>query len=165
MKLNMTNSRNASSRRGFTLLEILIVIVLIAIISSFAIPNYQKSIEVAYEKEAINGMVQIIQARKIYLATHAGNDMPVPLADMDAINSVLKTHLSSDKLTFQCLAGFAIVGGTSADYALAECLAVSPYGWDLHMGWGDPAWNDDIHCGESGPCPTCANSHNGCSAN
>lgn len=161
---DLISSRRIFNNSAFTLLEILIVVILIGIISSFAIPNYQKSLEVAYEREAMSGMIQIIQARKTYLATHNVSEIPFPLDDMTVINNTLKTSLSSDKITYHCVGGWSN-GGTSILYSTLECFAESPWGWNLHTGWSDSEWTDEFHCGNAGPCPTCTTAHNGCNAN
>lgn len=54
--------------KGFTLLEILIVVVIIGILASLAIPRYIKSTEVSNASEAYNNLNAIRKAEWVYYA-------------------------------------------------------------------------------------------------
>ena len=56
----------SDSKKGFTLMELLIVIIILAILISLSIPTYQKTIERAKDKEAIANLLLIQAAEKIY---------------------------------------------------------------------------------------------------
>jgi prepilin-type N-terminal cleavage/methylation domain-containing protein len=57
---------NKGLERGFTMLEILTVCVLIAVIASFAIPSYMQSRRVVYEDNAISRLQRIALAESRY---------------------------------------------------------------------------------------------------
>ena len=83
-------------KKGFTLLELLIVVIVIAILATFAIPQYLKAVERAKEAKGKHNLSLIAQAEKMYRAendvylnfgadpgTTALNDY-VELLDVDA---------------------------------------------------------------------------------
>ena len=63
-------SKKNKSQSGFTLLELLIVVAVIAIIASLAIPNLQSSKRAAYEAAAIAYMRTWSSAQELYLMRH-----------------------------------------------------------------------------------------------
>ena len=83
-------------RKGFTLLELLIVVIIIGILATFAIPQYLKAVERAKGSKARHNMSLISEAEKMYRADNdtylAAGDTPgttdlndyVELLDVDA---------------------------------------------------------------------------------
>ena len=55
-------------KRAFTLTELMVVVILIGIIAAFALPNYQKSIRKAHERDAVVQLMAIHAASLIYHA-------------------------------------------------------------------------------------------------
>ena len=53
------------SRKAFTLLELIVVVVIIGVIAGFAIPGYQKAIEKGEERTAIIKLKGIMAGMKI----------------------------------------------------------------------------------------------------
>jgi prepilin-type N-terminal cleavage/methylation domain-containing protein len=82
--------------RGFTLIEIIVVIILIAILASLAIPGYRKLMEKAKITEAKTVLTSIVTAEKIYRAD----------SETDVFTKVLG-HLT---MSFE---GFYETGGTT----------------------------------------------------
>ena len=53
------------------MVELMIVVIIIAVIAGFAIPNYQKSVERAYQRDAIANLVALHGANYIYRAQNS----------------------------------------------------------------------------------------------
>lgn len=89
----MTYKKN----RGFTLVEMLIVIVIIGILAALALPQFTKNKEHAIGKEAVTSLKLIAAAEKIY-RMEIGAYYPVPAAiegEIADINNFLRLSIPS----------------------------------------------------------------------
>ena len=82
--------------RGFTLIEILIVMVVIGILAAIAVPSYQSQVRRATRSAAQALMMDIankeqfyLQSQRIYL------DCPSPCTSLSAIGVVIPTEVSN----------------------------------------------------------------------
>ncbi len=82
------------NKKGFTLLELLIVVIIIGILTSLAIANYGKTKEYALDKEAISNLKLIQVAEKSYYMDSVPNTYYASPVITD-INSNLKLSLPS----------------------------------------------------------------------
>lgn len=62
----MSKSRTISSSRGFTLLELLVVLAIVGILASVAYPSYQDSVRQANRSDAIAELQSILAAQERY---------------------------------------------------------------------------------------------------
>ena len=76
----MLNKVNKKIREGFTLVEILIVVVIIGILAAIAIPTYFNYVEKAYASDAQTQIKTIFEECKIWRATHS--DFPTDVQEM-----------------------------------------------------------------------------------
>jgi type IV pilus assembly protein PilA len=76
-------------RRGFTLVELMIVLAIIAIIAAFAIPNLMKSRMAANETAALGALRAIMSAQATYINRNGTYGSISDLAAEDLIDSSL----------------------------------------------------------------------------
>ncbi|MEP6671150.1 MAG: type II secretion system protein [Chthoniobacter sp.] len=119
---------NLPARRAFTLIELLVVIGVIGILSAFAYPVYQKSVEGGRATACLSNLRQISGGLNAYLND---NDMKMPTLqvardslnqDVPVIDNTLDKYLTA-KGVFACPAdnkNFAAKTGTS-------------YGWNVAL--------------------------------
>lgn len=89
LKLKIVSPKNF--QRGFTMMEMMIVIVIIGILAVIALPNFTGMKEKQYEKEAKANLKLIMAAEKIYRMEMGG--FTQNLTDETAINRELKLSL------------------------------------------------------------------------
>lgn len=109
-------------RRGFTLLEILIVVVIIGILASLGLPNFIKTREYALEQEAVSNLQLIRQAERIY-RMEMGNYYPANGREdnITNINNALKLSLNENNWDYY------IDGGTNSFTAYADRIGSGGY--------------------------------------
>lgn len=89
------------NKKGFTLLELLIVVIIIGILAGLAIPNFGKTKENALDKEAISNLKLIQAAEKWhYLEMTAYYPSSLSESNIDNINNNLKLSLTTKNWTY-----------------------------------------------------------------
>jgi len=77
------------NQRGFTLVELLVVVTIIGILISIAVPNYMKIKSKARDTQAEAGVAKIVQALENYASNHNGlyPGVALPVTDQTPLNS------------------------------------------------------------------------------
>jgi len=79
---------------GFTLIELMIVVVLVGVVAGFGIPTYTKIIRKSNERSAILGVITIAKANEVYEVTNP-DYLPGNNLNLAAINAGLSIDLKS----------------------------------------------------------------------
>ena len=98
-------------KKGFTLVEMMIVVAIIAVLAGVAVPQYQKYVKKSETTEALQFMKQLIDAEVVYQA-HSGNFVAVNTTD---------TSTGDEKIGFQ-----APTEGTFLHYTAELCTGTIP---------------------------------------
>ena len=71
---------NLNKRKGFTLIEIMIVVMIIALIAAIAVPNLVKSRKVANDAAAVSTLLAILKATEVF--TTDNERLPASMDDL-----------------------------------------------------------------------------------
>jgi type IV pilus assembly protein PilA len=105
------------NQKGFSLVELLVVVIIIAIVAAIAIPNLLASRRAANEASAISSLRTIHSAQATYQATTGGNvDYAAALTDLSGSN----------------LIDTALASGTKSGYAFTNTTASGIYCAEAH---------------------------------
>ena len=69
--INYLSKRNFKSQNAFTLVELIVVVVIIGILSSIAIPSFQNASEKAKQKEASSMLASYAKAAQAYYTEYS----------------------------------------------------------------------------------------------
>ena len=109
------------NRKGFTLVEIMIVVAIIALLAAIAIPSFLKSRQESRKSVCINNLRLIMHAKEQYGTSHNGlaTDVVIANTDVEAYIKAIPTCPSGGAYTYGALNAAPVCS-----------LAASP---DLHV--------------------------------
>lgn len=99
------------NQKGFSLIELLIVVAIILIISAIAIPSYLRSRMQANEASAVGSLRMINTSAITYSTTYPDIGFPLNMADMGGANPCTATSTSA------CILEETLALGTKSGYA------------------------------------------------
>jgi len=128
------------TRKGFTTVELVIVIAVIAILATVLIPNFANLIDEANESAALQEANIVYQRWLIGNAASASSDTTLAIVTSEGVYLVLDNALSK----------------TSVDIVPCSVTVITHASNDI--GYGDAALPEDVivrHPVNSGKCPDC----------
>ena len=120
-----------TNQKGFSLIELLIVVAILLIISAIAIPSYLRSRMQANEASAVGSVRMINTAAMTYSSTYLDVGFPAKLADMGGANPCSATATSAcileDMLSQGTKSGYSFVWtGDGASPSIGYALTATP---------------------------------------
>jgi prepilin-type N-terminal cleavage/methylation domain-containing protein len=92
-------------KRGFTLIEVLIVVIILGILATVAVPQFSKAIERARRAEAVMNIAAIQTALAIYYTDNSNSYTNSSLTGAAAINASLDCSIIANNWTYTSASG------------------------------------------------------------
>lgn len=125
-------------KKGFTMLELLVVIIIVGVLAALAFANFGRARESALEKAAQSNLRLISAAEKIY---HLETSIYLTgTSDLATINTNLKLYLPAQDWDYRIDAGtgFLAKARRTADHAVVWCITQAtdnPYNVAAGCSW------------------------------
>jgi len=97
------------NKKGFTLIEVLVVVLIIGILTSIALPQYTKSVEKSRAMKGVAALKDILTAQQAYYTTYGKYaedlseldvDVPIPDGFEIAVQSISRLVIQSNKYRY-----------------------------------------------------------------
>ncbi len=114
--------QNAKNKRGFTLMELLMVVVIIGLLTSMAVPMYKRSVEKSRVTEALSNIQAITKSEHDFYLTKSRysknfSDLDIRLLDKDG-NEVNNDTLEGTYYTYELLDTGIAADRNNSEYTL-----------------------------------------------
>jgi prepilin-type N-terminal cleavage/methylation domain-containing protein len=104
-------------KKGFTLIEVLIVVIILGILATIAIPQFGNIVERARASEAVTNIAAIRTALEVF-QLERGGDYP-DYADVAAINAGLDCEITANNFTY-------VVAGGAGTFTITATKVSAP---------------------------------------
>lgn len=138
------------SKQGFTLMELLVVLVIVGVIAGLAFPKYSKSVELSHRKDAENQLILIHSAQKMYASRQSNHfywgpaSGATPELKLASINQNLGLNILANGKQYNCVLTNGEAGFTCSAMRVGGSFTVSITEDDISPG---------INPSCSGSCP------------
>ena len=123
--------KTSRSAAGFTLMELMVVVVIVGVLAGIAIPTYTATREKAYDREAVTSLRLVRVALKQYYGKYGCYYPPTSTITTPTINSMLNLDLNANLWAYQ----IASSGFGSSYSATAQRSGRT---WTMNPGVTDP---------------------------
>jgi len=137
---------NIKINKAFTLVELGLVVIIVTVLATIALPRFTTALERGYEADAVNQLRSIHAAQRIY-RSRAKTYWPNPAAgtqNVAAINTNLGLSVIENGFAITCTEGNTTF----------FCQAVRTTGGAYTVGVDENSLGANNPCCEAGTCPT-----------
>jgi type IV pilus assembly protein PilE len=147
--------------RGFTLIEVMIVVAIIAVIAAVALPSYMDSVRKARRSDAINALAKAQQAQERFRANNSSYGpqfINVGMANFgiaaasgvdtfDGPDNYYTVDITANSATDYTLLATAKTGTSQAKDSGCQCLQLTMTGGNVAYAAGGPSGTFTGSCG------------------
>ena len=141
-----------SSQQGFTLIEIMLVIVIMGILLAVAYPSYLSALRKGRRAEGISALTAIQQAQERYRANNANYGALAALTGVSANTPNGLYTLAVSNITATTYTVTATAAGSQAHDTACKLIGVQAVGGSLRYGSGSAAIDWDPNDPDAGKC-------------
>jgi prepilin-type N-terminal cleavage/methylation domain-containing protein len=87
---------------GFTLTELLIVVIIMGILAGFSLPNYTRSVKRARARDALNNLTAIHAAQLIYRSSNSVFRRCIDVTAINNLNGTATLNVIQNGATYSC---------------------------------------------------------------
>jgi prepilin-type N-terminal cleavage/methylation domain-containing protein len=135
---------------GFTLIELMVIVVIVGTIAAFAIPNYRKAVEKGYERAALTNLT-LIYSKQEAIKARTGNYWPGDgrgNVGMPTLATEMELNIAAGAINYVCV--------TSTGRYICYAIRVGgPTNWQLYV-------DSRIVAGTGGTMPCCDTGYAAC---
>lgn len=134
-----------SFKKGFTLIEILVVLIITAILIAVGLPNYNTMMQNGAAKAAQNNLVTIYNAQKTYYLNNSSY-CTTSCTSLANINTALSLNITDSNFAYTCsnTGGFQCTATNNGDANLILTLTNNPIILPGGTGTANPGCATDV---------------------
>ena len=118
------------TRKGFTLMEILTVVVLAGVMAAVAVPSFTKTIDKARARDVVNNLYVIGAAQTAHRSRYGSYYLPAGMNSVSSINAALGLNIIQQQgAQYMCSSSFGPAGGCNGFISGKWTYQIQPPYW------------------------------------